>query len=176
VNNFVSNYGASAHLAIAGSAEDLSHVADIDCEKIQCNPNSAQDLVKALQGSLPFELLMIHDSQRALTKTTQFDRVLQALTPDIDAVRPATAFTETLKAIDEEQCIAGTIDRNSMKRISTPELIRWTAIDFEGGNSTWFVPLKADVKTTNVDADAESTRINSEKEIELMKHLLDWNQ
>ena len=176
VSNFVSNYGASAHLAIAGSEEDLSHVADIDCEKIQCNPNSAQDLVNALRGSLPFELLMIHDSQRALTKTTQFDRVLQALTPDIDSVRPATAFTETLKAIDEEQCIAGTIDRNSMKRISTPELFRWAAIDFKGGNSTWFVPLKANVKTTTVDADAESTRINSEKEIELMKHLLDWNQ
>jgi hypothetical protein len=62
-----------------------------------------------------------------------------------------------------------------MKRISTPELIRFSAIDFEGGASTWFVPIKPDAKTSTVDADPESARINSEKEIQLMKHLLDWN-
>jgi hypothetical protein len=57
VSNFVSNYGASAHLAIAGSAEDLSHVADIDCEKIQCNPNSAQDLVISNPSSANIKLI-----------------------------------------------------------------------------------------------------------------------
>jgi hypothetical protein len=62
-----------------------------------------------------------------------------------------------------------------MKRISTPELIRLSAIDFTGGESTWFVPLKPDARTMTVDADPESGRINSEKEINLMKHLLDGN-
>ena len=62
-----------------------------------------------------------------------------------------------------------------MKRISTPELIRHQAIDFAGGASTWFVPLKMDATTTTVDSDPESARINSEIEINLMKHLLDGN-
>jgi hypothetical protein len=62
-----------------------------------------------------------------------------------------------------------------MKRISTPELIRYSAIDFKGASSTWFLPIKADAQLATVDADPESARINSEKEIELMKHLLDWN-
>jgi hypothetical protein len=62
-----------------------------------------------------------------------------------------------------------------MKRISTPELIRYNAIDFDGSTSTWFVPLKADAMIATVEADPESTRINSEKEIQLMKHLLEWN-
>jgi hypothetical protein len=100
---------------------------------------------------------------------------LEALTPNIDAVRPVSAFTETLKSTSADQYIDGTIDRNSMKRISTPELIRHRAIDFTGGASTWFVPLHKDAKTTTVDADPESARINSELEINLMKHLLNGN-
>ena len=169
---FVSQYGSSAHLAIAGSTEDLAQVADVECEKIQCDPNN---LVASLPNATPAELLMIHDSQRALTKVAQFQRVLAGLTPGIDAVRPVSAFTETLKSINADQFIEGTIDRNSMKRTSTPELIRYSAIDFRGASSTWFVPIKADAKIATVDADPESARINSEKEIELMKHLLDWN-
>jgi hypothetical protein len=167
---FVAHYGSSAHLAIAGSTEDLAQVVDLECEKIECDPNN---LVASLPNATPAELLMIHDSQRALTKVAQFQRVLEALTPGIDAVRPVSAFTETLKSIDADQFIEGTIDRNSMKRISTPELIRYSAIDFRGASSTWFVPIKAEAKLATVDADLESARINSEKEIELMKHLLD---
>jgi hypothetical protein len=172
---FVSQYGASAHLAIAGTEEALLEVANLNCEKIQCDTNSAQELANSLKSSQSFELLMIHDSQRALTKVAQFHRVLEALTPNIDAVRPVSAFTETLKSISADQYIDGTIDRNSMKRISTPELIRHRAIDFTGGASTWFVPLHKDAKTTTVDADPESARINSELEINLMKHLLNGN-
>ena len=169
---FVALYGSSAHLAIAGSTEDLAQVVDLECEKIECDPNN---LVASLPNATPAELVMIHDSQRALTTVAQFQRVLAGLTPGIDAVRPVSAFTETLKSIDADQFIEGTIDRNSMKRISTPELIRYSAIDVKGESSTWFVPIKADAQLATVDADPESARINSEKEIELMKHLLDWN-
>ena len=172
---FISEYGANAHLAIAGTEEDLLEVVDLDCEKIHCDPNSAQEMANSLKIAQPFELLMIHDSQRALTKVDQFQRVLEALKENIDAVRPASAFTETLKSISAEQYVDGTIDRNSMKRISTPELVRHQAIDFAGGASTWFVPLKMDATTTTVEADPESARINSEIEINLMKHLLDGN-
>ena len=172
---FVAQYGSSAHLAIAGTKKSLAQLLDLDCEKLQCEPNSAQEFAQSLRGAQPADLVMIHDSQRALTTGAQFDRVLQALIPNIDAVRPVSAFTETLKSISSNQYIEGTIDRNSMKRISTPELIRFSAIDFEGGASTWLVPIKANSKITTVDADPESARINSEKEIKLMKYLLDWN-
>ena len=173
-SKFVVQHGATAHLAIAGTKDDLLHVSEIDCEKIVCDPNNAQDFAQSLSSARPSDLVMIHDSQRALTTTAQFDRVMGALTISIDAVRPVSAFTETLKAIGADQHIEGTIDRNSMKRISTPELIRYSAIDLEGTSSTWFVPIKVDAQIATVDADAESARINSEKEIELMKYLLDW--
>jgi hypothetical protein len=63
-----------------------------------------------------------------------------------------------------------------MMRISTPEIVRFNAIDFDPIESTWFVPLKVSAKTAVVEADADSARINSEKEIELMGYLLDWNK
>jgi predicted lipase len=119
---------------------------------------------------------MIHDSQRPLTSLAQFERVYAGLTADIDAVRPVSPFTETLKSITSDGFIDQTIDRTSMMRVSTPQLIKTSAIDYLGGDSTWFVPLIASAKTATVDADPDSARINSEKEIELMSYLLDWNK
>ena len=164
-----------AHLVIAGSTADLAKVADIDCEKIVCDPNKPGDLAGALRGA-DVDLVMIHDSQRPLTNQAQFERVYAALVSEIDAVRPVSAFTETLKSIDANNFIDETIDRNSMMRVSTPELIRYSAIDFAAVESTWFVPPTSIAKTAVVEADTASARINSEKEIELMSYLLDWNK
>ena len=163
-----------AHLAIVGSVADLAKVADIDCEKIVCDPNKPGELAGALRGA-EVDLVMIHDSQRPLTNQAQFERV-SALVTGIDAVRPVSPFTETLKSIDASNFIDETIDRNSMMRVSTPELIRYSAIDFGADPSTWFVPLTKIAKTAVVEADPDSARINSEKEIELMSYLLDWNK
>ena len=167
---------SGAHLAIAGTAADLAKISDIDCEKIVCDPNKPGDFASAIKNVAVVDLVMIHDSQRPLTNQAQFERVYAALVSGIDAVRPVSPFTETLKSIDGSNFIDETIDRNSMMRVSTPELIRYSAIDFDAGASTWFVPLTKIAKTAVVEADPDSTRINSEKEIELMSYLLNWNK
>jgi len=167
---------AGAQLAIAGTAADLAKVADLDCEKIVCDPNKPAELAAALQSATTADLVMIHDCQRPLTGLAQFEGVYAALTADIDAVRPVSPFTETLKSITADNFIDQTIDRTSMMHISTPELIRYSAIDFDSHESTWFVPIKKSAKLETVDADADSARINSEKEIELMSYLLDRNK
>jgi 2-C-methyl-D-erythritol 4-phosphate cytidylyltransferase len=173
--NFVASV-SGAQLSIAGMASDLAKVADIDCEKLVCDPNQPGELATAIKNAAPAELVMIHDSQRPLTQQAQFERVYAGLTADIDAVRPVSPFTETLKSINAHQFIEQTIDRTSMMRVSTPELIRYSAIDFHSKSSTWFVPLNSGAKMAVVDADADSARINTEKEIELMGYLLDWNK
>jgi hypothetical protein len=173
--SFVASVGGSAHLAIAGTAADLAKVADIDCEKIVCDPSNPQELAGALR-SAGVELVMIHDCQRPLTDQAQFERVYAGLVAGIDAVRPVSPFTETLKSIDANNFIDETIDRTSMMRISTPELIRYSVIDFDSAASTWFIPLLSSAKIAVVQADPASARINSEKEIELMSYLLDWNK
>ena len=167
---------SGAHLAIAGTAGELAKVADLDCEKIECDPNKPADLAVALKSAATAELVMIQDCQRPLTGLAQFESVYAALTADVDAVRPVSPFTETLKSITADGFIDQTIDRTSMMRISTPELIRYSAIDFNSQESTWFVPVKNSAKLAIVDADTDSARINSEKEIELMSYLLDRNK
>ncbi len=167
---------SGAHLAIAGTAADLAKVADLDCEKIACDPNSPGDLAIAIKNAAAADLVMVHDSQRPLTQQAQFERVYVALISGIDAVRPISPFTETLKSINADNFIEQTIDRTSMMRISTPEIFRYSAIDFDATETTWFVPLKGSAKSAVVDADADSARINSEKEIDLMGYLLDSNK
>jgi hypothetical protein len=165
-----------SHLAVAVSQDDAHRVAEFECEILVCDPNLPSSLAAALAKSKPFDLVSIHDSQRPLTRTTQFHRTVEGLIGNVDAVRPASAFTETLKAVVGNEMIERTIDRTSMLRISTPEMIRYSAIDFAGTSSTWFVPLNHDAKTATVDADPESLRVNSAAEIALMESFVHWQQ
>jgi hypothetical protein len=166
--------GIKTQLAIA--AGNQSQINGLDCEILLCDPNNPASLAAAIKSSMPTDLVAIHDCQRPLTRTTQFHRAIEALIGDVDAVRPVSEFTETLKAVNADATIERTIDRNSMQRLSTPEVIRFSAIDFEAKESTWFVPLKADAKISTVDADPESLRVNSVAEITLMESFVHWQQ
>jgi 2-C-methyl-D-erythritol 4-phosphate cytidylyltransferase len=171
---FTVETGIKTHLAIA--VDSHVNIEDFDCEVLICDPNNPSSLAAAIKASTPTDLVAIHDSQRPLTRTTQFHRAIEALIGDVDAVRPVSEFTETLKAVNADATIERTIDRTSMQRISTPEVIRFSAIDFEAKESTWFVPIKADAKISTVDADPESLRVNSLAEITLMESFVHWQQ
>jgi hypothetical protein len=166
--------GIKTQLAIA--TDNQSQTDGLDCEVLICDPNNPASLAAAIKASTPTDLVAIHDCQRPLTRTTQFHRAIEALIGDVDAVRPVSEFTETLKAVNADATIERTIDRTSMQRVSTPEVIRFSAIDFDGQESTWFVPLKADAKISTVDADPESLRVNSLAEITLMESFVHWQQ
>jgi len=166
--------GIKTQLAIA--TENQSQIDGLNCEVLICDPNNPASLAAAIKASTPTDLVAIHDSQRPLTRTTQFHRAIEALIGDVDAVRPVSEFTETLKAVNADATIERTIDRTSMQRVSTPEVIRFSAIDFVAKESTWFVPLKADAKISTVDADPESLRVNSVSEITLMESFVHWQQ
>ena len=166
--------GIKTQLAIATSNQ--SQIDGLDCEVLICDPNNPASLAAAIKASTPTDLVAIHDCQRPLTRTTQFHRAIEALIGDVDAVRPVSEFTETLKAVNADATIERTIDRTSMQRVSTPEVIRFSAIDFDAKESTWFVPLKVDAKISTVDADPESLRVNSLAEITLMESFVHWQQ
>ena len=171
---FTVETGIKTQLAIA--TNNQSQINGLDCEVLICDPNNPASLAAAIKASIPTDLVAIHDSQRPLTRTTQFHRSIEALIGDVDAVRPVSEFTETLKAVNSDAIIERTIDRTSMQRVSTPEVIRFSAIDFDANESTWFVPLKADAKISTVDADPESLRVNSLAEITLMESFVHWQQ
>jgi hypothetical protein len=142
--------------------------------EFECDPTDPKSLASAIKD-LDFEMVAIHDAQRPLTRSQQFHRTLEGLF-GCDAVRPTMAFTETLKAVNNDSHLTYTIDRTKVRRISSPEIIRRTVIDFEGANSTWSLPLLPETRYSEVEADPESLRINGAAEITLMEAFLHWQQ
>jgi len=140
-----------------------------------CDPNQPKELARALAPIIKSsEALLLHDACRPMTSHDQIDRVVGKFTADIDAVRPAIAFTETLKVLGPNSHIEGTLDRTKVKRISTPELIRTSAVNLEGTDQGWFLPLKKNAHTRTIEGNPESIRMNSLAERQLLESFLHW--
>lgn len=170
-------------LTIAVGAEHCAQVTAIlekhriSHELLLCDPCDPHALAVALAPeSRICDAFLIHDASRPLTSTDQFSRIAEAFTDSVDAVRPAIAFTETLKIIEFDSIIKETLDRTSVRRISTPELIRTSAIDLKGKDRGWFLPLKKDAQTEHVEGTPEALRINSVGERDLLESFLHWRQ
>ena len=139
-------------------------------ELVPCESMEPNDLAKEL---VPFwadsKSVLIHDASRPFVDHKQFERVLDEFKKDVYAVRPAMAFTETLKILTANSVIKETLDRSSVLRISTPELIRTSAIDEDGTDCGWFLPLKAGARVIHTEANPSGLRINSEADAKLME-------
>lgn len=117
------------------------------------------------------DAVLVHDASRPLTNRQQFENVLAAFNDDVDAVRPAMPFTETLKILEHDSVIRETLDRSTVLRISTPELIRVSAIDVDGPDCGWFLPLKKSAHAIHTEGGADGLRINSLADRDLMELL-----
>ena len=149
----------------------------ISHELLTCNPCDPHNFAKALAPESQLcDALLIHDASRPLTSGKQFSRLLEAFSASIDAVRPSIAFTETLKIIESDSLIRETLDRTSVRRISTPELIRTSAIDIRGKVQGWFLPLKDGAVLEHIEGSPEALRINSEADRDLLESFLHWRQ
>ena len=144
---------------------------------VLCNPNDPHALAQGLQEDIASaEALIIHDASRPLTRLDQFSRILLAYNEGADAVRPAIVFTETLKIIDNNSVVLETLDRTSVKRIATPELIRTSAIDLKGKSHGWFLPRKKSARMEHIEGAPEALRINTKEDGLLMESFLHWRQ
>ena len=118
------------------------------------------------------DAVLIVDASYGLVSKEQILRTLDSLSANIDAVRPVLPFTETLKIIEKDLVVKATLDRTTVKRVSTPELIRVSAIAESKSDQGWFLPLKSAARTLQIESDSKITRINSERDIALSALLL----
>jgi 2-C-methyl-D-erythritol 4-phosphate cytidylyltransferase len=117
------------------------------------------------------EIFVIHDALRPLVTAAQMQRTYEAL-GKCDASRATMAFTETLKTVGADGRLEATIDRDSVRRISSPEVIRKSAINFGGKLTTWSVPLVNGYESCEVESDAQGIRINNQEELKVLEALL----
>ncbi len=69
------------------------------------------------------ELIAIHDGARPLVTQELIERTVYAAKANL-AAAPAIASTDTLKAVDENGFISGTVDRNTVLRVQTPQIFQ----------------------------------------------------
>jgi len=156
--------------------QEILRANQLEYDLLICDPTSPKDLAANLLSRYEVEIFVVHEAVRPLVSVAQFDRALQGLRPDVDAVRPGTLFTETLKAVDSSAIIQRTIDRTQVYRISTPEVIARRAIDLESERTDWLLALKVDARTEYVESDPETLRVNSADERILLESFLHWQQ
>lgn len=158
------------------SINDLLERKKVVHELIVCEVNSPELLAQALlPESQNYEGIIFHDASRPFITYEQNQRLTLAF-QGADAVRPSIPFTETLKIVEPRGVIRETIDRTKVRRISSPELIRTTAIDPKGRKSGWFVPLKKSALIVHVEGNPEGLRINSVADRDLLESFLHWKQ
>lgn len=146
-----------------------------------CDPTSPVDLAKTLADIISStDALLIADASTPLTRPDQFEKLVTSFNAGSDAVRPYIAFTETLKIVDSKAIIKETLDRTSVKRIQSPEMIRCSVIDvqanrdFQGSAGGWSVPLKVGACVDYVEGIPEALRINTEGDRDLLESFLHW--
>ena len=154
----------------ATTVRELLESSNVNFELLISQTLEPTALASSLEGFLRnVQAVLIHDASRPLTSTGQFEGVLAGFNDETDAVRPVMAFTETLKILDADSVIKKTLDRSSVLRISTPELIRVSAINFAGADCGWFLPLRKGSRTTHIEASPDGLRINTEEDRNLME-------
>lgn len=170
----------SPPITVASNSDHAAEVRHLlkdelpDIRLLDCDPTKAKSLAQALAPMcVGIDAVMIHDASRPLAGQTQMEDVLGAFSDDVDAVRPAVAFTETLKILNANSVIKKTLDRSTVLRISTPELIRNSAIDFAGSDCGWFLPLKKGTRTLHIEGSPNGWRINTSEDRDLVELIRD---
>ena len=70
------------------------------------------------------DVVLVHDAARALTPVSLVERVVAAVRAGADAVVPALAVTDTVKSVDGDEAVTGTLDRSSLRAAQTPQGFR----------------------------------------------------
>lgn len=67
------------------------------------------------------EMVLVHDAARALTPSSLFTDVIEAVRGGADAVVPGVAVADTIKQIDPAGHVVATLDRSVLRAIQTPQ-------------------------------------------------------
>jgi 2-C-methyl-D-erythritol 4-phosphate cytidylyltransferase len=85
-----------------------------------------QASVSAALAAVPasFDILLVHDAARALTPPSLIERVSDAVRAGHGAVIPVLAVVDTVKQVDGDGVVLGTVDRSVLRAVQTPQGFR----------------------------------------------------
>lgn len=118
------------------------------------------------------ECILIHDSQRPLTPSASFDRVAELLSQSVTRVSPAHVVVDTLKIVDAHFITNGTVNRDLVSALSSPEGYWAEAIE-SAATGVWSFNT-AFGATEFVTGDQEAIRIREAADVLLVESFLVW--
>jgi len=71
-----------------------------------------------------FPIVLVHDAARALAPVDLIERVAAAVRDGHDAVVPVLPVVDTIKQVDADGRVAGTVDRSVLRSVQTPQGFR----------------------------------------------------
>jgi 2-C-methyl-D-erythritol 4-phosphate cytidylyltransferase len=82
-----------------------------------------QQSVAAALAAVPGEvsIVLVHDAARALTPSTQVEAVAAAVRGGLPAVIPVLPVVDTVKEVDADGLVLGTVDRAALRIVQTPQ-------------------------------------------------------
>jgi 2-C-methyl-D-erythritol 4-phosphate cytidylyltransferase len=85
-----------------------------------------QASVAAALAAVPdgFEIVLVHDAARALASAELFERVAGAVRKGHGAVVPVLPVVDTIKQVDADGAVLGTVDRSMLRAVQTPQGFR----------------------------------------------------
>ncbi|TDC30568.1 2-C-methyl-D-erythritol 4-phosphate cytidylyltransferase [Micromonospora sp. 15K316] len=70
------------------------------------------------------EIILVHDAARALTPPSLVEAVAAAVRAGQPAVIPVLPVVDTIKEVDAEEVVLGTVDRSALRAVQTPQGFR----------------------------------------------------
>ncbi len=74
------------------------------------------------------DIVVVHDAARPLATPALVDAVVDAVAAGADAAVPAVAVADTLKRVDADGRVVGTVDRDGLVSVQTPQAFRVGAL------------------------------------------------
>ncbi|MEH0930553.1 2-C-methyl-D-erythritol 4-phosphate cytidylyltransferase [Micromonospora sp. CPCC 205558] len=69
-------------------------------------------------------IVLVHDAARALTPPELVESVAAAVRSGLDAVIPVLPVVDTIKEVDADEVVLGTVDRSALRAVQTPQGFR----------------------------------------------------
>ncbi|MGN9810508.1 2-C-methyl-D-erythritol 4-phosphate cytidylyltransferase [Micromonospora sp. BQ11] len=74
------------------------------------------------------DIVLVHDAARALTPPDLVEAVAAAVRAGHDAVIPVLPVVDTVKEVDADEVVLGTVDRSALRAVQTPQGFRRTVL------------------------------------------------
>ena len=76
-----------------------------------------------------FDVVLVHDAARALASPELVERVAAAVRIGHDAVIPVLPVVDTIKHVDADGAVLGTVDRSVLRAVQTPQGFRRAVLE-----------------------------------------------